>query len=325
MGRIVNKFTTAHHGESWLNCTCATCGRKFHDKPSHLVTVKNHYCSKECHKIGKKEYMKGELNHQYGLKGNKNATWKSDRKISNFGYVLVRCLDHPFSNKNNWVCEHRLIAEKYLLTEENSIMVNGKRYLSKEYDVHHINFDRSDNRIENLMVLTKKEHRTLHNKLNPNKRDKTTGRMLKRDEDIRTLRTTPTGILPRKVPASVPLYELFVDSDKEIVIEVGEIKKVVTGSTVEIPKGKVGAIYMKHGVHREEWFEPHNCLTVFDGNRHGGIEIWLQNTQSEEIKLQPKEAFAFLMLNDYLTPEIEYVVKLDATERGDQGFGSTGR
>ena len=59
--------------------------------------------------------MLGEGNHQFGLKGELNSSWKSNERISHYGYMLVRCLNHPFKNCDDFVFEHRLIAEKYLL------------------------------------------------------------------------------------------------------------------------------------------------------------------------------------------------------------------
>lgn len=58
--------------------------------------------------------------------------------------------------------EHRLVAEKYLLTDENSIVVDGKRYLSKDYVVHHKDHNRQNNDVSNLVVLTKEDHVKLH-------------------------------------------------------------------------------------------------------------------------------------------------------------------
>ena len=42
-------------------------------------------------------------------------------------------------------------------------VINGKHYLKKNVDVHHINFNHNDNRIENLIPLTRAEHTKLHN------------------------------------------------------------------------------------------------------------------------------------------------------------------
>ena len=114
------------------NCTCAFCGKPLHKKPSHLKRAKNNYCSQECHYKAKKEYMKGDGNHQYGIKGSDNASWKSDSKISNYGYLLVRAVDHPFADNHGFVFQHRLVAEQHLLTSENSFEKDGKRYLKKD-------------------------------------------------------------------------------------------------------------------------------------------------------------------------------------------------
>lgn len=68
------------------------------------------------------------------------------------GYRLVHLPTHPFSNKNGYVPEHRLVAEKTI----------GKYIDPKLLDVHHINGIVDDNNPNNLMVLTRQEHRRIH-------------------------------------------------------------------------------------------------------------------------------------------------------------------
>lgn len=147
------------------NCKCIVCGKEYWRQPSHFNRYNSKYCSRKCQYKDKETYMRGAGNHQYGLKGSKNASWHSDERISGYGYRLIRVLDHPFRNCDDMVFEHRLIAEKYLLTEENSIEVNGKRYLKKGYEVHHKDMNKLNNDVSNLVVLTKAQHRSLHNKL----------------------------------------------------------------------------------------------------------------------------------------------------------------
>lgn len=50
-----------------------------------------------------------------------------------------------------WEPEHRLVVEKSI----------GRKLTSKE-DVHHINGDKTDNRLGNLQVVTRSEHRKIH-------------------------------------------------------------------------------------------------------------------------------------------------------------------
>lgn len=159
-----------------LNCTCPVCIKKFHLKPSHITG--NNCCSKECKAKLDSIKMTGEGNHQYGIKGKNNSSWKSDVRISTYGYRMIRVLDHPFRNSSDFVFEHRLVAEQYLLTDETSIEINGKRYLKPELEVHHIDQNKLNNDPSNLLILTKSEHIALHNKLSPTKKDPTTGRFI---------------------------------------------------------------------------------------------------------------------------------------------------
>jgi hypothetical protein len=106
----------------------------------------------------------GENNPNFGNRGSKNPMWKSDEKISTYGYKLIRQPNHPFCNCDEFVFEHRLVAEKYLLNDENTVEIDGIKYLSPFYEVHHIDGNRLNNSPENLMVLTKSEHMKLHKK-----------------------------------------------------------------------------------------------------------------------------------------------------------------
>lgn len=163
-----------------LNMTCPVCGKKFHLKPYAVKRSKTHYCSKSCQNEARKEYMKGQGNHQYGLRGELNDSWKGGRNLTQYGYIEVQCIGHPFAvGKEEYVLEHRLVAEKYFLTDENSIEINGQKYLKPEYVVHHKNHIRTDNRPENLEVMLKSKHSSIHSLESPRPRDEKTGRFIK--------------------------------------------------------------------------------------------------------------------------------------------------
>ena len=164
--------------KKWNNTKCDACGKMFHRKPSLAKKSINNYCSKECRKMSRSAKMSGENNPQYGKKGEASAAWKNGRYKTRMGYILVQCPDHPFCQKTGVVLEHRLVAEKHFLTNENSVVVNGKRYLKPELIVHHKNHIKSDNRPENLEILSESEHQTMHSKEQHYTRDKATGRFI---------------------------------------------------------------------------------------------------------------------------------------------------
>lgn len=71
------------------------------------------------------------------------------------GYILVYRPDHPHAYKKGsnvgYIFEHRIVWEA----------ANG-RFLEPHEIIHHVNHDRADNRIENLMLVSKSQHRRLH-------------------------------------------------------------------------------------------------------------------------------------------------------------------
>lgn len=269
--------------------------------------------------------MAGENNHQYGLKGSKNATWKSDRKLSRYGYIQVRKLYHPFRDKADFVFEHRLVAEKYLLTDENSVEIDGKRYLSPEYAVHHKNFDRTDNRPENLEVMTKGEHQSFHAKLNRMERDSVTGRFLKNNYPLSIRKVTETAILPKRATSGSAGYDLCVDSDEETIIPPHETVMLSSGLAFAIPRGYLGAIYARSGISTKRALRPATCVSIIDSDYRGVVMLPMHNDSDEEQIIEPHERVAQLIIQKPCYFELELVDELDETERSDHGFGSTGR
>lgn len=82
--------------------------------------------------------------------GKNHWKWNGGMKISG-GYKFILSRNHPNKDANGYVKEHRLVMEKHL-----------GRYLAREEIIHHINENKLDNRLENLMVLSRKEHRKIH-------------------------------------------------------------------------------------------------------------------------------------------------------------------
>ena len=76
--------------------------------------------------------------------------WKGGRITNTAGYVLILKPDYPACDKSGYVLEHRFVWEQ----------ANGRLLKSNEH-VHHINGIRSDNRIENLIMLTNSAHSKL--------------------------------------------------------------------------------------------------------------------------------------------------------------------
>lgn len=98
---------------------CGGCKKIFFH---HDIRRKN--CSKKC----------------YSVSGSNNPKWHGGWIIID-GYKYIYKPEHPNATKMKYVCEHRLVMEKKL-----------GRFLNRKEVVHHINHNKLDNRIENLML-----------------------------------------------------------------------------------------------------------------------------------------------------------------------------
>ena len=94
-----------------------------------------------------------------------------------------------------------------------------------------------------------------------------------------------------------------------------------TGVHVEIPEGYVGFIKSKSSLML-------NGITTdgtIDCGYTGSIRVVLFNHSGEDYEVKAGQKIAQLVILPIITPEIEIVGHLDKTERGNGGFGSTGK
>lgn len=88
--------------------------------------------------------------------GSRPKNFKSEHfkgyTTTSYGYKTVKDRDHPNSDRQGYILEHRIVMEKFL-----------GRFLTKEEVIHHRNEIKSDNRIENLFLFPNDElHRCFH-------------------------------------------------------------------------------------------------------------------------------------------------------------------
>lgn len=115
-----------------INKICQTCKKNYQVWP---YNKKSKYCSHPC-------YAKS-----LDLSGSKNPAWKGGRIKHGNGYWMI-----SVGNKKHKL-EHRLVMEKYL-----------GRKLKKQEKIHHLNGIKTDNRLENLQLMSQSEHASLHTK-----------------------------------------------------------------------------------------------------------------------------------------------------------------
>jgi hypothetical protein len=80
-----------------------------------------------------------------------NITTEGHTKTHEAGYKMIKLPSHPNASKTGYVMYHRHILESFL-----------GYYLSSEYHVHHIDFDKTNNDVSNLIAIKHAAHNRLH-------------------------------------------------------------------------------------------------------------------------------------------------------------------
>lgn len=94
-----------------------------------------------------------------------------------------------------------------------------------------------------------------------------------------------------------------------------------TGVCMEIPEGYVGDIKSKSGLMVNEDIVTDGTV---DCGYTGSIRVKLFNHGMTEVRIIKGQKIAQIVIKKIITPELELVDELGETERGDNGFGSTG-
>lgn len=119
--------------------------------------------------------------------------------------------------------------------------------------------------------------------------------------------------------------DLYACEGGDITIAPGETRLVHTGISMAIPCGYVGLIYARSGLASKRGLAPANKVGVIDSDYRGEIMVALYNHSGEAQTVCDGERIAQMVFTAYMGADFCEVDELDSTQRGEGGFGSTGR
>ena len=134
-------------------------------------------------------------------------------------------------------------------------------------------------------------------------------------------------------PNALPFYatkasagvDLKAVLDGPVTLKPLERSVIGTGLKIALPEGFEAQVRPRSGLAAKFGITVLNAPGTIDADYRGEIGVILVNLSNEEFTIQPGERIAQLVLARYEKIEWQITERLSETERGEGGFGSTGK
>lgn len=110
-------------------------------------------------------------------------------------------------------------------------------------------------------------------------------------------------------------------------VTIGPLERtlVPTGLFIALPAGYEAQVRPRSGLAAKNGITVLNTPGTIDADYRGEIKVILVNLSNQPFEIAPGERIAQMVIARHETAQWEEVESLDSTERGEGGFGSTGR
>jgi dUTP pyrophosphatase len=129
--------------------------------------------------------------------------------------------------------------------------------------------------------------------------------------------------LPEYATIGAAGMDLKADILEPVVIEPKSSAVIPTNIYIQLPEGYEAQVRGRSGLAFKYDIISH--VGTIDADYRGGIGVKLFNLSNNSFVVRPGERIAQLIVSKYEKVEWKEVRELDETERGEGGFGSTGK
>lgn len=136
-----------------------------------------------------------------------------------------------------------------------------------------------------------------------------------------------------KLDFKLPIYEsegaagmdLSADIDSDIIIKPLERSLIPTGIAISLPEDLEAQIRPSSGLAIKHGITLLNSPGTIDSDYRGEIKVILVNLSNDNYTIKPYDRIAQIIISQFVKAEFEIAENLDETDRGNSGFGSTGK
>lgn len=132
---------------------------------------------------------------------------------------------------------------------------------------------------------------------------------------------------------SLPAYEtnlsagmdLRANLSEPIILQPMQRALIPTGLYIELPSGTEAQIRPRSGLAFKNGITVLNSPGTIDADYRGEIKVLLVNLSQEAFEIKDSERIAQMVVSKHETVEWQLVETLNQTQRGESGFGHTGK
>ena len=131
--------------------------------------------------------------------------------------------------------------------------------------------------------------------------------------------------LPEYATALSAGLDLKANITEHVMLKPLERILVPTGLFIALPEGTEAQVRPRSGLAAKHGITVLNSPGTIDADYRGEIKVILVNLSNEPFVINPGERIAQMVVARFERAQWVEVQELDSTERGEGGFGSTGR
>ena len=131
--------------------------------------------------------------------------------------------------------------------------------------------------------------------------------------------------LPQYATAGSAGMDLRADIDRPIILKPLERKLIPTGLKIALPVGYEAQIRPRSGLALKYGVTVLNSPGTIDADYRGEVCVILVNLSNDDFVINPSERIAQMVVAKHEQVDFQIVETLDETERGNGGFGHTGK
>ena len=131
--------------------------------------------------------------------------------------------------------------------------------------------------------------------------------------------------LPRYATPLSAGMDVRANIDEAVILRPLERAMIPTGLSIELPEGYEMQIRPRSGLAAKHGITVLNSPGTIDADYRGEIRVILVNLSNEEFRIEAGERIAQMVVARHEQVEWELTEELAESERGEGGFGSTGK